>query len=243
MESSQAELKKVLGSVVWPVLFVMLLWIIKGFELLLDESLYHYGIYPLDIKGLRGVLFSPLLHGDAQHLFSNSIPLVVLGFGLFYFYGRLGWTVFIFSWVLSGIWLWVFARESYHIGASTIVYALAAFHVLSGLLRREKHLLAFTLLVFFLYGGMIWGIFPDFFPHRNISWEGHLTGSMAGIILAIYYRRQGPQREKPQWEDDEDDDDDDDDDQFPYWKTGMDQDPRKIKRRVRYYYRPRRGSR
>ena len=99
-----------------------------------------------------------------------------------------------------------FARGgSYHIGASGVVYALASFHFFSGLIRREPRLMAFTLLVVFLYGGMVWGVFPDFFPTKNISWESHLMGLLAGLILAFYYRSSGPQRPRYDWADDDTD--------------------------------------
>ena len=102
----------------------------------------------------------------------------------------------------------MFARgNSIHIGVSGIVYGLAAFLFLSGILRREVKLMAITLLIAFLYGGMVWGVFPQFFPREHISWESHLMGLVAGAILAVYYRNEGPQRIKYEWEDENDDDD------------------------------------
>lgn len=229
------DLKRVILSAVFPMLFVVILWIIKFIELQFDQDFSHFGVLPLSASGLKGVLFSPLLHGSIKHLASNTVPLLVLGFGLFYFYRKIAFQVFIFSWLFSGLWVWVFARENYHIGASTIVYALAAFHIASALIRRERKLLAFMLLVFFLYGGMIWGMFPDFFPHRNISWEGHLMGTLAGITLAVFYRREGPQRPEPQWDEEEDEELDDDD---PFWMVDdQEEDPRALNIRYRYHYR------
>jgi membrane associated rhomboid family serine protease len=176
---------------------------------------------------------------------SNSVPLLVLGWGLFYYYRSIAFKVLIFSWLFSGFWVWVFARESYHIGASTIVYALAAFHIVSALIRRRKNLLAFMMLVFFLYGSMIWGLFPEFFPHKNISWEGHLMGSLAGIVLAVFYRREGPQREKYDWEEEEDEDENEDteEENNPYWMVDEQNiDPRKLNVRYKYHYRPRKDK-
>ncbi|MCF8219258.1 MAG: rhomboid family intramembrane serine protease [Bacteroidales bacterium] len=232
------ELKKIVYSAFFPFLFVFVLWIIKGIELYFELDFSDFGILPLNAKGLRGVIFSPLLHGDLKHLMSNTAPLLVLGWGLFYFYRRIAYPVFFLSWLITGIWVWAFARENFHIGASTIVYSLAAFHIASALIRREKSVLAFMLLVFFLYGSMIWGFFPDFFPNRNISWEGHLMGSLAGIVLAVFYRKEGPQRYVPDWEEDEDDDELSDED--PYWLIDdqQEEDPRNLNVRYRYHYRP-----
>ncbi len=227
------DLKRIWRSMIFPVLFVIILWIIKIIELQFSFDFSGFGILPLQVNGLPGILFSPLIHGDLKHLMSNSVPLIVLGWGLFYFYRKVALQVFFLSWLFSGLWVWVFARENYHIGASTIVYALAAFHITSALIRRERHVLAFMLLVFFLYGSMIWGMFPDFFPTRNISWEGHLMGTVAGIVLAVFYRKEGPQRPVPRWEDEEEEEEE----EYPYWMVDeKDHDPRQINIRYRYHY-------
>jgi membrane associated rhomboid family serine protease len=126
---------------------------------------------------------------------------------LFYFYRVIAWPVLLYSWFLTGFWVWLFAREdSIHIGASGVIYSLAVFLFLSGIIRRESRLMAITLLTAFLYGGMVWGVFPQFFPKQPISWESHLMGILAGVILAIYYRKSGPQRKVYDWEEEEGDD-------------------------------------
>ncbi len=228
------DLKRIWRSLIFPVFFVVILWIVKLIELQFSLDFSDFGILPLHGKGLPGIILSPLIHGDLKHLMSNSVPLIVLGWGLFYFYRKVALQVFLLSWLFSGLWVWVFARENYHIGASTIVYALAAFHITSALIRREKHVLAFMLLVFFLYGSMIWGMFPDFFPRRNISWEGHLMGTVAGIILAVFYRKEGPQRPSYQWEEEEEQEQEEED---PYWMVPeKEHDPRQINVRYRYHY-------
>lgn len=229
------ELKRILYSAYIPLIFLVILYLVKGVESYYDISFSNYGILPLHTEGLKGILFSPLLHGDWGHLLSNSLPLLVLGWGLFYFYPRIAYPVFFLSWLITGLWVWFFARENYHIGSSTLVYAFAAFHVASALIRREKRILAFMMLVFFLYGSMIWGFFPDFFPHKNISWEGHLMGSFAGIILAVFYRKEGPQRYVPDW----DEDDDDDEEEDPWWLMDEAQEnlhPRSPQLKYRYHY-------
>ena len=164
--------------------------------------LYHFGIYPLRFSGLRGILLSPLIHRDFSHLFSNTIPLFVLSWGIFYFYRTLAYRIFFFSYFLSGIWIWFGARQAYHIGASGLVYAFAAFVFLSGVLRKRTELMALAMVVVFLYGDLIWGIFP-LVKNSDISYEAHFLGSLAGVILAIYYRHEGLQKKRINWEDDE----------------------------------------
>ena len=169
-----------------------------------DLNLYKYGVYPRNPSGLKGVLFSPFLHSGFEHLINNSIPILVLGTSLFYFYKDLAGKVIFWSWLMAGIWLWVSGRENFHIGASGIVYALASFLFFSGLFRRQKQLIAISLLVTFLYGSMVWGILPI---EEGISFEGHLWGAVSGLVLAIYFKKQGPQRKKYDWELEDDDDD------------------------------------
>ena len=206
----EAEKKRFYGSLVFPGLLVLLLWIIKLIEVIFHTSFADYGLLPQTFLGLRGILFSPLLHADWAHLGSNSVPLFLLSSGLFYYYSKKANTIFILCWLVTGLWVWIFAKDTgIHIGASGVVYALATFHFTSGLLRREPRMMAFSLLVVFLYGGLVWGISPDFFPGKNISWESHLLGGLAGILIAIGYRDEGPQRVIYQWDEDEETEDED----------------------------------
>ena len=103
-------------------------------------------------------------------------------------------------WLFTGFWVWLAARDSSHIGASGLIYGFVCFLFFSGLLRKDTRLMAVSLLVTFLYGSMVWGILP---VDQSISWESHLFGSIAGIFCAYYYRADGPQRPKSQWEIDE----------------------------------------
>jgi len=188
-------------SFFYPLLFIIILWIIKGIELVFSMNFAEYGLYPLQVKGLVGILTSPFLHADLSHLFANSVPLLILGALLFYFYKKIAWPVLLLIYLITGIWVWTFARGgSVHIGASGVIYGLASFLFFSGIIRREKGLMVITLLVTFLYGGLIWGIFPQFFPVKRISWESHLMGLLAGLILATYFRKSGPQRKMYDWE-------------------------------------------
>jgi membrane associated rhomboid family serine protease len=162
----------------------------------------------------------PYVHGDVNHLLANSGPFLILGTALFYFYRDISMRVLIGIWLLSGIWVWFGGRDSWHIGASGVIYGLSSFLFFSGVIRKNTQLAALALIVAFLYGSMIWGIFPDFFPKENISWEGHLGGFIAGIILAVYYRKAGPQPKKYSWDlEEEDDETDEDGDENTYWQV------------------------
>jgi membrane associated rhomboid family serine protease len=192
-------------SLVFPIFFLVLIWCMKLLELAFGYSFAFLGVYPQTIHGLIGIVTSPLVHGDFKHLLNNSVPLLILSVGVFYFYRPLGYKVFFLSWLITGIWVWCGARDAYHIGASGIVYSLASFLFFSGVFRRIPGLAAISLIVTFLYGSMIWGIFP-FIP--DVSWESHLSGGIAGLLLAIFYRKNGPQLQKYEWElNDEDSDD------------------------------------
>ncbi|PJB58339.1 MAG: rhomboid family intramembrane serine protease [Bacteroidetes bacterium CG_4_9_14_3_um_filter_41_19] len=158
----------------------------------------------------------PFIHGGWSHLMANTVPFLVLSTALFYFYREISWKVLIGIWLLSGMWVWFGGRPSWHIGASGVIYGLSAFLFLSGIIRDVKGLAALSLIVAFLYGSMIWGVFPDFFPkEKNISWEGHLGGLVSGVIMALYYRTQGPQRRKYSWELE----DEEEEDPNPYWRS------------------------
>ena len=200
------ELKRFKYSFILPFLFVVLLWTIKIFDFSEDLNLFKFGVYPRNISGLFGVILSPLIHADFNHLLSNSIPLLILGTGIIYFYRELAYRVVGFVWIISGFCVWVGARESYHIGASGLIYGLAAFLFLSGVIRKDIRLAAISLLVVFLYGGLVWGVFP-LFP--QISWEYHLFGAFSGFIAAVFYRDRGPRPIEWSWEKEDDSIDED----------------------------------
>lgn len=191
---------------IFPGLLVLVLWLVKIIEVSFQTSFAEYGLLPQTLRGLRGILFSPLLHADWKHLSANSVPLFLLTAGLVYYYGKKARSIFILCWLVTGLWVWIFANDTgTHIGASGVVYALATFHFMGGVLRREPRMMAFSLLVVFLYGGLVWGVIPDFYPEKNISWESHLLGGLAGIVIAIAYRGDGPQRKIYHWDEDEED--------------------------------------
>ncbi len=197
------ERKRFYHSLVFPFFFVLVIWMVKLSELVLGISLVHFGIYPNSPEGLIGIITSPLIHADFEHLYANTVPMLTLGVGLFYFYNKISYKVFFLIYLITGLWVWFGAREAYHIGASGIIYGLASFIFASGIIRRDMRLLAISFITVFLYGSMIWGIFPIY---KKISWESHLMGALAGIVLAFIYRKEGPQRIRYAWEDEPADD-------------------------------------
>ncbi|HUS87414.1 MAG TPA: rhomboid family intramembrane serine protease [Bacteroidales bacterium] len=193
--------KKILLSIIVPVLFITVLWLIRFIQNQFEISFYGLGIYPLEARGLTGIIFSPLIHSDADHLLNNSLPLLVLGTAIFYFYSQVAFRVIGLTWLLTGILVWLAGREAWHIGASGLVYGLASFLFVSGIIRRYIPLMALSLLVAYLYGSMVWGMFP--FIYVEVSWESHMLGAATGLILALWYRHEGPQRPAPEWYDDD----------------------------------------
>ena len=196
MDEQKIEKQKFLRSLWFGLFFVILLFLIKTIETIFNLNLARHGIFPLDVKGLPGILFAPLIHGSWEHLLNNSVPLLVLTVALFYFYREIAYKVFFLVYFIHGFWLWFFARDAYHIGASGIIYGVGTFLFVSGIIRKNSHLLAISLLVAFLYGSMVWGVFPRI---ETVSWESHLTGVAAGILLAFYYRQYGPAPNIGRW--------------------------------------------
>ena len=194
-------------SLAIPVLIVGVFWLVKLSEEVLQLDLTTWGILPLHAEGLPGILLSPFIHGSYEHLISNSVPFLILTFALLYFYRHLAYRIFFLIYILSGICVWLGGRESWHIGASGIVYGLASFLFFSGVFRKDANLLTIGIIVVFLYGSMFWGIFPI---KPEISWESHLWGAVSGLLLAFYYRSQGPARPLASWENEPDDEEPDD---------------------------------
>jgi membrane associated rhomboid family serine protease len=156
----------------------------------------EWGMSPRTVKGLLGIITMHFLHADFEHLISNSLPLLFLGFGIFYYFPERGTVITGMNLLLTGIFTWISGRLGIHVGASGLVYALSFFLVTVSLIKMETAMLAYTLVIIFLYGSLVWGFFPQLFPDRHISWEGHLAGAVSGIFLAFFYRNEGPQKKK-----------------------------------------------
>lgn len=204
------ELKALRSAAVVPGIFVALLWLVHVVQTLLSVNWTNWGLYPRTIHGLIGVFSTPLLHADWMHLFNNSVSLFFLSTMLFYFYRSMALQVLSWIWMMSGVWIWIFARPSYHIGASTLVYGLAFFLFSSGFIRRNYHLMSLSLLVVALYGSLVWGLLPIL---EHISWEGHMAGALAGLLCAYHFKKEGTPVEVQSHVSFDDDPDDSD----PYW--------------------------
>jgi membrane associated rhomboid family serine protease len=187
-------------SALWVGALVLLLWVIWLVGVWLELDLVRFGVYPRQLSGLLGVMFGPLIHGSAAHLLANTAPLLVLGTALLYGYPRSAWIVLAVLYIGSGLGVWLFARESYHIGISGLIHGLMSFIFVIGILRRDKLAIALSLIVFFLYGSMIWGVFPR---EPGISFESHMFGALLGVALAFLLRNRDPRppEKRYSWED------------------------------------------
>ncbi|RNC89269.1 MAG: rhomboid family intramembrane serine protease [Allomuricauda sp.] len=180
-----------------PMVSVLLIWGVYWIEIRLGINLNDWGIFPRRISGLKGIFFSPFIHGSLEHLYNNTLPLIVLTAALFYFYKETAFRVLLIGFLLSGLFTWLIGRTSYHIGASGLIYVLASFVFFKGIFARHYRLVALSLAVVFLYGGLIWYIFPI---KDGISWEGHLSGFLTGLLLAAMTKTKVPEEPKYNWE-------------------------------------------
>lgn len=190
-----------------PIVWVALVWLAFAVDQsgLFEGSFSRWGIMPRELNGLKGVLFSPFLHSSLSHVWSNTLPLLILTWFLFYFYSKIAFRVFVYLWVMSGLITWAIGRGAYHVGASGLVFALLFFLFFSGLVRKYIPLVAVSLVVAFIYGSTVWSILPiTEWVDTAISWEGHLSGAISGLILALVFRKEGPQKPVTVWEEDED---------------------------------------
>ncbi len=173
--------------VMFPLLMVLLMWIVFLFEIDYGYNLNRYGILPRNLSGLQGVLFAPFIHGDFEHLTNNTISFFVLTLTLRYFYPKNYMRIFMVGLLVTGLLTWGIGRVSYHIGMSGQIYMLAAFIFTKSFFSKNYRLIALSLAIIFLYGGMIWYILPI---DKAISWEGHLSGLLIGVLLSFLYENE-----------------------------------------------------
>ena len=185
--------------IVYPLSFVLLIWLVYWFELRFGFRFNDMGIYPRTFSGLRGILFSPFIHGSLEHLYHNTMPLLILSAGLFYFYRAIAWRVLAMGLLFSGFLTWLIGSPAFHIGASGLIYVLMSFMLFKGVFSKNHHLTALSLLVVFLYGSMLWYIFP---VKENMSWEGHLSGLLVGLVFAFVFRTSIAKPVRYDWEND-----------------------------------------
>ncbi len=200
--------------------FVALLWLIHAFQVVTGLSLVGFGLRPRELSGLSGLLFTPLLHGNLEHLISNSMPLFIGGVAILFLYPNSSLRVLPLLYVGTSALAWTFARPSIHIGASGLVYGMLTYVFVAGVLRRDVRSVGVSLMVWFLYGSMVWGVFP---LAPRMSWELHATGLMLGLVLAWAYRGwDRPPLKTYEWEDEDEEEQDfepsDDEDDEP-WRS------------------------
>ena len=194
--------KKLLESFLVPLIFPAILWIVHSLSVLLNIDFSNLGLLPRNWPGIIGIITAPLIHANYSHLISNTFPLIISGWVIFFFYNKISQLLFIFIYVVTGITVWLFAREVYHIGASGIVYGFVSFLFFSGIFRKDNKSIALSLIITFLYGGMVWGILPGM---KDVSWESHLFGAVTGLAAAFIFRKVDPPEKKYDWEDEPDD--------------------------------------
>ena len=194
------------GVILYPLGIALLMWIVLWSELRLGVNFTTLGVKPREFTGLIGVICSPFIHSGMSHLWHNTIPIIVLTAALFYFYKPIAFKVLLLLYLGAGLGTWLIGRTSYHIGMSGVIYALVAFLFFKGIMTKHYRLVALSLLVVFLYGSLIWGTLPI---KAGVSWEGHLSGFVVGILVALRFRESVPTPPQFVWEKDDYNDEDD----------------------------------
>ena len=170
--------------------FTLVLWLVHLTSEFLLPSAASAGIYPRRAEGLPGIFFAPLLHASFDHLISNTLPLLLLGGGMLYFYPRASKIALPFLYLAPGAGVWLFARGAWHLGASGLSYGIMFFVLSAGFLRKDKVAAGFSTAALFLYGGgMLTGLLPE---DSGVSFEYHLFGALTGVLCAFALRRRDP---------------------------------------------------
>ena len=194
---SQQHFRYSTGVIAYPIAFVLTIWFVFWAQVRFFPGIKNFGIRPHTAEGLIGVVFSPFIHGDIEHIYHNTIPLFVLTMALFYFYRGIAWKVLVFGIILSGLITWWIGRPANHIGASGLIYVLVSFIFFKGIFAKHFRLVALSLMIIFLYGSMIWYVFP---VKEGMSWEGHLGGLITGILFSLIFRKTIAKPEKYVWQ-------------------------------------------
>ncbi|MBP7273716.1 MAG: rhomboid family intramembrane serine protease [Saprospiraceae bacterium] len=179
--------QRIIDSFKLPFYLVVVMFLIHIFQMLSYHELGYWGIYPREWVGLRGIFFAPLVHASISHLLSNSIPLLVVGTIIMYFYRSVAVQAFIMIYLLTGMAVWLLGRSVFHIGASGVVYGMVAFVFWNGVFRRNLKSVILAAIITLLYSGMFFGIMPN---QEGISWESHLLGGLVGIFVSYYFKEE-----------------------------------------------------
>lgn len=178
----QVNMTKSSSSVTYIIYFILALYAVLLLDYVTIIDFKLWGLEPRTLVGLRGVAFAPMLHANAAHLVSNTVPLIVLMGVVFIFYPKVAFRALLYIWLLGGLLLWLFGRDLIHIGASGLIYGLASFLVTKGFVKGSIQALFIAILVAVAYGGLVWGLLP---MQSYISWEGHLFGAFAGVVAGV----------------------------------------------------------
>lgn len=222
-KTQKIEIQKLKLAIFIPVIVVILMILVFFFERGMQWDFKTGGVFPRSLSGLWGILTMPFIHSDLKHLLNNLPAFLFLATTLYFFYSEIANITLLLLYILSGLILWIIGRDSWHIGASGVIYALAFFLFFSGIMRKHVPLIAISLIVAFIYGSMVWYLFP-LGIQNNISWEGHLSGAASGGLIAFIFRNKGPQRPKYEWEDAEDDNEDENGEDLHYLESESDID-------------------
>lgn len=198
--------KSLQNSIIFTAFAVGFLWCIKSFELMFHVDMSVFGVRPLELSGVLGILTAPLVHGSLEHIFNNTLPLLILGSVLIYGYPKSRWRVIGLVWLISGLGVWFFARPATHIGASGLTHGMFFFLFLVSILRRDKSSIAIMMIAFFMYGGMAMTIFPR---EEGISYEYHFFGALGGVVSALLWHKDDPKpvEKRYSWQDTPEEDD------------------------------------
>ena len=206
LEENSFDKRQLTNAIFIPLIIVLIMIMSFLFEKGMNFDFHYAGIYPRRIENIWGIFTYIFVHSGWSHLLNNVLSFFILGSFLFYFYREIAPKILLISYIFSGLLLWIIGRDSWHIGASGLIYSLAFFLFFSGLFRKFVPLIAVSLIVAFMYGSMIWHVFP-WQIHDPVSWEGHLAGGITGTILSFWYRKKNPQKPIEQWNDEDEEDD------------------------------------
>ena len=181
----KAEKRSFWKNLILVFALLSVLWVVQFIQYFGFFDFTPYGNWPHHHEGLKGIIFSPFIHGSFDHLISNTLPMLVLLTVLLNAYPTIAIPVLVFVHLLSGFMVWSFAPpDTVHIGISGIIYGIAAFLVASGIFRRDRLSMTIAILVGLIYGSMIWG----FIPQPGISWQSHFFGALSGLVIAYLLR-------------------------------------------------------
>lgn len=201
-DNREPEKRRLFPAVLIPCLLALIMLLIQILQTGMDWDFHRAGIFPLRPASLGGIFSMPFVHADWAHLATNLPTFILLTSALYYFYPGIASRITLLAIILSGSGLWLIGRDNWHVGASALIYALAFFLAISGAIRRHIALTALSFVVIFCYGSIVWQLFP-WQPNDPVSWEGHLTGAISGLLLAIVLREKGPQTPPEHWEDED----------------------------------------